>query len=342
MEITPEIQRFLNTPVRIGGKTADKRLFISPMAGYTHVAFRELMEYFGGYGLLFTEMCSAKAVPNENPGHSLVFRWRSQELPRLVCQIFGADARVMADAARRIAVEGFFGVDINFGCAVAAVCKKGSGAALLKTPDAAAAIVSAVREAVSIPVSVKYRTGWSDDPKPAVEMARRFEDAGADALTFHPRVAPDRRTRPPRWDYIRMVKQAVGIPVFGNGDVFDAADCMGMLDTTGCDGISIGRIALAAPWTPVMWTEGLGIDNDLYCFCARRMMALLQVHFEPVTALRRFKKWTLFFAAGFKFGHRFSADIRGAKDIDAVYAIIDRFFAEAPEKNPRPNMNLFR
>ncbi len=342
MEVTPETRRFLNTPIRIGGKTAEKRLLIAPMAGYTHVAFRELMESFGGYGLLFTEMCSAKAVPNENPGHSLVFRWRSQELPRLVCQIFGADARVMADAARRVEAEGFFGVDINFGCAVAAVCKKGSGAALLKTPDAAAAMVAAVREAVSIPVSVKYRTGWSDDPKPAIEMARRFEDAGADALTFHPRVAPDRRTRPPRWDYIRMVKQAVGIPVFGNGDVFDATDCMRMLETTGCDGISIGRIALAAPWTPAMWTCGMEVDAGLYCFCARRMMDLLQRHFEPITALRRFKKWMLFFAAGFKFGHRLSADIRGARDIDAACAIIDRFFASDPEKNPRPNMNLFR
>ncbi len=342
MKISPEITEFLNTPIRIGAKTAGRRLLVSPMAGYTHVAFRQLMEHFGGYGLLFTEMCSARAVPTENPEHSLVFRWRSGELSHLVCQIFGSDAQDMANAARRIEAEGFFGVDINFGCSVAAVCKRGCGAALLKTPDLAVAMVAAVRAAVSIPVSVKYRTGWTDDPRPAMEMARRFEAAGADAITFHPRMAPDRRTRPPRWEYIGMVKQAVRIPVFGNGDVFDAGDCIRMIQATGCDGISIGRIALAAPWTPALWTRGLVVDNDLYHFCAKRMMDLLQQHFEPVTAFRRFKNWAHFFAAGFKFGHRFSADIRGAKDIDAIYATVDRFFADIPERNPRPNMNLFR
>ena len=342
MAISPEIRDFLNTPIRIGTKTAEKRLFVSPMAGYTHIAFRELLAHFGGYGLLTTEMCSAKALPNENPLHSLVFRWRSPELPHLVCQIFGASEAVMANAARRVETEGFFGVDINFGCSVAAVCKQNAGAALLKTPERAAAIVAAVRGAVSIPVSVKFRTGWTDDPAFAADMARRFEDAGADALTFHPRVSPDRRTRPPRWDYIGRVKQAVAIPVFGNGEVFDEADCMRMLRSTGCDGISIGRIVLANPWVPARWTRGLPVDNDLYRFCANRMMALMTMHFDAVTALRRFKKWAMFFGAGFKYGHRFSSDIRGAKDIDAVYATIDRFFANDPERNARPNMNLFR
>ncbi len=346
MNISPEIRHFLNTPIRIGGRSAPGRLLIAPMAGYTHVAFRELMAHFGGYGLLFTEMCSAKAVPHENPKHSLVFRWRREELPNLVCQLFGADASIMAEAARRVAAEGFFGVDINFGCSVAAVCKRGAGAALLKTPDRAGAMVAAVRKAVSVPVTVKYRTGWADDPGGAAEMARRFEDAGADALTFHPRVAPDRRTRPPRWEYIGRVKEAVGIPVFGNGEVFDAEDVMRMLQTTGCDGVSIGRIALSSPWLPAVWTRGPGagppVGNDLYRFCAKRMMDLMRAHFEPVTALRRYKKWALFFAAGFRFGHRFSADIRGAKDIDAICAVIDKFFAGDPERNPRPNMHLFR
>ena len=125
---------------------------------------------------------------------------------------------------------------------MAAVCKKQCGAALLRTPDIAEAIVAAVRKAVNIPVFVKFRTGWEDRPEGAVAMARRFEAAGADALTFHPRVAPDRRTRPPKWAYIAEVKSSVKIPVFGNGDVFDRADCERMIATTGCDGIALWDI----------------------------------------------------------------------------------------------------
>lgn len=342
MALSLEKKRFLNTPLVIGGQITDRRILVAPMAGYTHVAFRELMAHFGGYGLLFTEMCSARAVPHENPRHSLVFRWRPEELPHLVCQLFGADPAIMAQAARRVEECGFFGVDINFGCSVAAVCKQNAGAALLKTPDRAVAVVAAVRKAVSIPVMVKYRTGWRDDPGFALEMALRFEDAGADALVYHPRVAPDLRTRPPRWDYIARVCRAVSIPVFGNGDVFDEEDCVRMLDTTGCDGIAIGRIALANPWMPAAWTLGYAPDSGIYPCCAHRMMRLLSAHFEPVTALRRFKRWVVFFAAGFRYGHYFSSDIRGAKDVDDVHGRIDRFFANTPERNARPNMNLLR
>lgn len=127
-------------------------MVLAPMAGIGHVAFRELIAEQGGCALLFTGMCSAKAVPHENPAISMVFRWRTRELPFTVCQIFGSDPDDMARAARRIEKEGFFGVDLNFGCSVAAICKKGCGAALLKTPDQAVRIVAAVRQAVDIPV----------------------------------------------------------------------------------------------------------------------------------------------------------------------------------------------
>jgi len=340
--INTEIHSYLNRPVSIGGKIAPGRLFLAPMAGYGHVAFRELIAGYGGCGLLFSEMCSARAVPNENPLFSPVFRWRDEELPGLVCQIFGGEPDVMAAAARRVEAEGFFGVDINFGCCVAAICKQNAGAALLKTPEKAAAIVRAVRQAVSIPVSVKFRTGWTDDAATAVDHARRFEDAGADALTFHPRVAPDRRSRPPRWAYIGKVKQAVSIPVFGNGEVFEPADCLRMFSETGCDGIAIGRIALARPWVFAEWTQGYIPDADIYRCCALQMLDLLVRHYGPVTGQRRFRKWAVFFTAGFKFGHRFSAIIRSAVDLPALREEIDRIFGTPQELVARPNMNMFR
>ncbi len=337
-----DIRAFLDRPLTIGGRIVENRLFLAPMAGFTHVAFRQLVDEFGGCGLLFTEMCSAKALPSENSAVSQVFRWRTAELPRLVCQIFGAEPETMAAAARRVEAEGFFGVDINFGCSVAAICKQHAGAALLKTPEKAVAIVRAVREAVCLPVFVKFRTGWTDDPDSAVELARRFEDAGADALVFHPRVSPDRRSRPPKWAYIGRVKRAVDIPVFGNGEVFDAGDVSRMFSDTGCDGISIGRIALARPWVFAEWTGGFFPDAGIYHQGAHRMLDLLVCHYEPVVAIRRFKKWAVFFTAGFKYGHRFSAVIRTAKDIAGMKEAIDEVFGCCQEMTARPNMNLFR
>ncbi|MGM0452298.1 MAG: tRNA dihydrouridine synthase [Thermodesulfobacteriota bacterium] len=337
-----DIRAFFNRPISIGDRVVAKRLFLAPMAGLTHVAFRQLASEYGGYGLMFTEMCSARALPRENPAVSKVFCWRAGELDRLVCQIFGADPAGMAAAARRVEAEGFFGVDINFGCSVAAICKQNAGAALLKTPEQAAAIVRAVRKAVGVPVFVKFRIGWSDDPASAVDLARRFEDAGADALVFHPRVAPDRRSRPPKWAYIGRVKAAVSIPVFGNGEVFCLDDAQRMLAETGCDGVSLGRIAVARPWVFAEWTAGFEADSGIYHRCAHRMMALLAAHYEPVTALRRFKKWAVYFFAGFKYGHRFSAMLRGAKDSERVYATLDEIFRTPPEVAGRPNMNLFR
>ncbi|MBF0202327.1 MAG: tRNA-dihydrouridine synthase family protein, partial [Desulfamplus sp.] len=208
----------------------------------------ELLADFGGFGLLFTGMCSARTVPGENPDISTVFTWREEELPWLVCQIFGAEPRIMAEAAKRVQEEGFFGIDLNFGCCAGAICRKGSGAALLKTPELAADIVFQVRKTVNIPLFVKFRTGWDNSPEKSAEAASLFESAGADALVFHPRAAPDRRTRPPVWGHIKYVKEAVSIPVFGNGNIFNAEDCCKITMETGCDGVSLGRMAVAKPW----------------------------------------------------------------------------------------------
>lgn len=337
-----DIGTLLNRPIAVGGRTASNRLLLSPMAGLTHVAFRELVAEYGGCGLLFSEMCSARTVPTENRKVSTVFRWRDEELATLVCQIVGAAPESMAAAARRIAAEGFFGVDINFGCSAAAVCKQQAGAAVLREPDRAVAIVRAVRKAVDIPLFIKYRIGWVDDPQPAVDLARRFEDAGADALTFHPRVSPDRRARPPKWSYIGRVKQAVGIPVFGNGEVFDSADAERMMRTTGCDGISIGRIALARPWVFAEWLSGFSPGPEIHRSCAHRLMELTALHYQAVTAVRKFKKWAAFFTAAFRFGHTFHSRIRRTVNIEEIHDAIDDFFDQKPELTRRPNMNMFR
>jgi nifR3 family TIM-barrel protein len=332
---------FLNQPLSIGQKTIGKRLVLAPMTKLGHVAFRELVSTHGGYGLLFSEMCSARRIPQENRYKSHYFRWRDAERDRLVCQIFGADPIMMAAAAQRIEKEGLFGVDINFGCSVFSICRQNCGAEVLKDPDRAVRIVANVRKAVSIPLFVKFRIGWKDAPEPAIDLAKKFEAAGADALTFHPRVAPDRRNRPAKWDYITLVKRAVSVPVFGNGDVFDHNDCWKMMQTTGCDGVALGRLAIARPWVFAQWTDGLKKSQGIYFKSAADLAKMLTQHFDSTTALKRFKKFALYFSANFRFGHTLYKNIRGAADMAQIEDILKRFFENSPEVVTRPNMNFF-
>lgn len=340
--MTPsDLAEYVTTPLGIGNTTINGRMVLAPMAGIGHVAFRELVAEHGGFGLLFTGMCSAKAVPHENPAASMVFRWRSRELPYTVCQIFGADPDVMARAARRIEQEGFFGVDLNFGCSVAAICKKGCGAALLKTPDQSARIVAAVRKAVKIPVFVKFRTGWSDDPQFAADMAERFEDAGADALTFHPRVAPDRRNRPPKWDIITQVQHAVTIPVFGNGNLFTPEDGIRMLTQTGCQGLSLGRMAVARPWIFSQWAGTKQEDETIYHTTARRMLELLNHHYPSPYNLKLFKKFAPYFCANFKFSNAILKSMIRAENMNELCDNIRHLLDPPPQTLRLPNINLF-
>jgi nifR3 family TIM-barrel protein len=287
-------------------------------------------------------MCSAKTVPRENRFVSRYFRWRDEELPFLACQVVGSEPERMADAAQRIEAEGFFGVDVNFGCSTAAICRQSCGAAVLRDPDLAERIVHRIRRAIGIPLTVKFRTGWQDDPAAAVGMGRRFEGAGADAVTFHPRVAPDRRARAPKWEYIGRLKQALRIPVFGNGNVFDADGCLRMLRQTGCDGVALGRIAIARPWTFAEWCDGFRPGPDIFTRTAKRLLDLPARHFEETAAVRRFRKFIFYFSANFRFGHTLYSQIQNAVDLSQIQEVLNEFFDASPELTAAPNMNFFQ
>ncbi len=338
------LAHILNRPLAIGNRIIPNRLVLAPMTCLGHVAFRQLLAELGGCGLMVSEMCSAGRIPHENRTTSAYFRWRDEEAGALVVQLLGADPAQMAAAARRVESEGLFGVDINLGCSVGTICKQQQGAALLKEPAAAVALVRHVRQAVRIPLTVKFRTGWSDDPRLPVDLAKRLEDAGVDALTFHPRTAPDVRARPARWEYIGLVKQAVRIPVFGNGDVFDAEDCLKMLQTTGCDGVALGRIAIAQPWLFAQWTGGgaPAHSTGIYLEAALRLVDLLALHFDPVRALRRFKRYSAYLAANFVFGNTLYNRLRNVPDLIAARQALTDFLREEPPRLKRPNLNLLR
>lgn len=327
--------------LRIGGKTLDNRLCLAPMAMLSHVALRRMVRVYGGCGLFFSEMSSAKAVLQENRQVSNYFKWDDDEAPNLIFQLLGTDPEVMAQAAQRLESFGFFGVDLNFSCAAGVIRKTGAGAALLKSPTVALKIVEAVRKAVTMPLTVKFRLNDAGDVKVAAAFAKSLEMAGADALTFHPRLAVDRRGRRPYWDAIGQVKQAVRIPVFGNGNIFNVATALQIMRDTGCDGLSVGRMAVARPW---IFAELLGLYQagpEDYRHVALEMARLLAETFATEQVLRRYQRFMQYFSANFLYGHNFYPRVKTATDMTAAIAATECFLDTEPEITRLPNMNQF-
>ncbi|MCC6905430.1 MAG: tRNA dihydrouridine synthase DusB [Anaerolineae bacterium] len=235
-------------PLVIGDIVIDPPLALAPMAGHTNAAFRRLCREAGGCGLVCTELISSQAMHYAKGSRkSERFDWGTDEHP-LAVQLFGSDPAQMADAARLVADHGATLIDINMGCWVPKVAKKGGGAGLLRDLCTAQAVVEAIVRAVAIPVTVKVRSGWTADDLTAIPFARAAEQAGVCAITIHARTAQQGFSGQADWGVIRQVKELVSIPVVGNGDVQTAADAARMLDETGCDGVMIGRAALGNPW----------------------------------------------------------------------------------------------
>jgi nifR3 family TIM-barrel protein len=216
------------------------------MAGITDLSFRLITRRFGA-DLVTSEMVSAEGVLRGNTSTRALLQTHPEERP-LAVQLFGGEAGAVAEAARIVAEQGVDIIDLNMGCAVPKVIRQGAGAALLIDPDRAGEMVAAVRRAVTAPVTVKIRSGWSREQINAAEVARRVEGAGADAVTVHPRTARQGFSGVADWDVIARVKAGVSIPVIGNGDVRRPDQVEKLRQLTGCDGVMIGRAAMGNPW----------------------------------------------------------------------------------------------
>ena len=235
-------------PLRIGDITIETPLALAPMAGHTNFALRRLCREFGGCGLVCTELISSSIVKNSRKRALQRFDWRRDERP-VAAQLFGVEPRIVAEAARVVVDHGADIVDINMGCWVPKIAKKGGGAALLRDVKAATAVVEAVVSAVDVPVTVKVRSGFEDGIVTAVPFAAAAESVGAQAVAVHARFAGQGHGGEADWDVIAAVKDAVRhMPIIGNGDVHSAVDARRMLDITRCDGVMIGRAALGRPW----------------------------------------------------------------------------------------------
>ena len=379
-----ELAKYLNQPLTIGNKQIANRLFLAPMAGLGHVALRKTLAQFGGYGLLFTGMFSAKAVPTENPLKSAVFSWRQQELPNLVGQIFGSDPKIMAEAAKRLEQEGFWGVDINMGCSVSAIVKRGCGAALLRQPEQALDIIKAVKDVVDFPVLVKMRSGWDSeylasrnfenntlpqnafanspsDNRPAksynppttnlaptIELALALQEAGVAAITFHPRTSPDRRTRPPNLNHLKIITEALSIPVFGNGNICTAGDAQKMLKQTQCAGLSIGRMAIARPWLLRCLSEGKDEMDNAETLLKQSAFSTLDAmfeYFEPNMADKLYRKYLLYLCGNFASGSRIYGQLTKGLFKNRTHLELSNDIANqlalSPQITRQPNMLLF-
>lgn len=231
--------------ISIGSLTLKSRVYVPPMAGVTDLVYRDMVRQVDPNCLLSTEMVSSRALMHQPK--TRIMDLSENEHP-IGIQIFGHEPDVMAQAAQMAEARGADFVDINMGCPVPKITKGKDGCALMREPELAQEIIRSICSAVNIPVTVKFRLGWDDTTRNAVEFGIMVEAAGASAVTVHGRTRQQLYSGKADWTWIAKVKKALSIPVFGNGDVFEPEDAIRLLEASGCDGVAVARGSLGNPW----------------------------------------------------------------------------------------------
>ena len=311
----------------IGGVTLKNQFILAPMAGVTDLPFRLLcMEQ--GAGMVCMEMVSAKAITFRNKNTGALMQTVPGEKP-VSLQLFGSDPQIMAQAAAMIEPLDFDILDINMGCPVPKVVGNGEGSALMKDPLLAGKIISAVKDAVQKPVTVKIRKGFDDNHVNAVEIAHVAQECGASAVAVHARTREQYYSGRADWDIIRQVREKLRIPVIGNGDITDPASAERMLEETGCDAVMIGRAARGNPWifhrlrnvSEGGEDPGRPARDEVQRMILRHGRMLSEYKGEE-TAMREMRKHVAWYTAGFPHSARLRARVNEVETFAQLEALI--------------------
>ena len=309
------------------------------MAGVTDTVFRRFIRNLGGCGLIMTEFTSADGVLRAKDKKARRYLHFYEDEHPISAQLFGSDPQVMSDAARIVEDLGFDLVDLNLGCPAKKVVKCNGGSGLLRDLPRIGEIFRAVRNAVSIPFTVKFRAGWNDDEIVCVELAKTAEDCGLCAVALHARTREQGYSGNARWEWIAAVKDAVRIPVIGNGDIRTPEDACAMVAATGCDAVMIGRTAPANPWIfrqIEQYCAGMGVGEGVRTDPTQPSEAdryqMIRTYFEMLIeeelpdATGKMKQFASWFTHGVPGGAALRKAIYDSKTAPEILSRVEEFF----------------
>lgn len=327
-------------PLKIGNVTLENNFILAPMAGVTDLPFRLLCKEQGA-GLLCMEMVSAKAIYYRNKNTESLLEIDSRERP-VSLQLFGSDPDIISEMAKKIEERPFDILDINMGCPVPKVVNNGEGSALMKQPKLVEEILKKTVKAIQKPVTVKIRKGFDESSVNAVEIARIAEACGVSAVAVHGRTREQYYSGTADWDIIRQVKEALSIPVIGNGDITCAKDAERMAEETGCDGFMIGRGAQGNPWIFRQLLEYFetGTEPEKPSFLEVTEMLLRHARIQlavkgEYTGMREMRKHAAWYTSGYKNSAKLRGKINEVENYEQLEALFRGLCAYNEEKRTK-------